>query len=82
MSDSINCNYARCAVRHFSKKYMTKAFTFPKGTMPLVLRDYNQHFGDNETFHMKYSLASKRFPAICCLFNNKWHPKEMLQKYM
>lgn len=82
MSDSINCNFARCAVRHFMHMHMTKGNILPKGVMPQIVREYNHHFSTEKGFQVSYSLASRRFPAICKLFHNKWHPKDMKGAYL
>ena len=79
MGESINCNYAWVAVRHFSSQYVTKAFSFPKVTISKILADYNSHFAEHENLKETCSRASKKFPAICCLFNHRWHPTENLK---
>ena len=54
----------------------------PRGVMPQIVREYNHHFSTKEDFQVSYSLAAKRFPVVCKLFINKWHPKEMLGVYL
>ena len=48
MSDSINCNFAWCAVQHFVRVHLTKNHILPRGAMPTIVREYNAHFS-NET---------------------------------
>ena len=43
MTDSISCNFARCAVRHLMSAGM-KGNIVPKGIMPEIIREYNHNF--------------------------------------
>ena len=76
MSDSVNCNFARCAVRHFVSAHLTKNHVLPRGALPNIVREYNSHFANESSLQVKYSVASKRFTTITKCFNEKWHPKE------
>ena len=82
MTESINCNFARVAIRHFSSKYLPKSCHFPKGSIPKILADYNNHFVDNENLRETYSRASKKFPTIYRIFNCRWHPTEKREEYL
>ena len=82
MGESINCNYARVAIRHFSSTHLPKSCRFPKGSISKILADYNNHFVDNESLRETYSRASKKFPAICQNFNLRWHPAEKREEYL
>ena len=76
MSDSVNCNFARCAVRHFVSAHFTKNHVLPRGALPHIVREYNSHFANESSLQVTYSVASKRFTTITKCFNEKWHPKE------
>ena len=82
MSDSVNCNFARCAVRHFVSAHLTKNHVLPRGALPHIVRKYNSHFANESSLQVKYSVASKRFTTITKCFNEKWHPKEMRETYI
>ncbi len=82
MSDSINCNFARCAVRHFTSAHFTKTNVLPRGSMPQRARKYNEHFTNDKGLQAKYSLASKRFVVICRLFNNRWESQKSREAYL
>ena len=81
MSDSINCNFARCAVRHYMNQRM-KETKFPKGVMPEIVRDYNHTFADIQPLQVTYKVATHRFEAIRRLFNLKWHPQEEKSEFI
>ena len=81
MSDSVNCNFARCAVRHFVSAHLTKNHVLPRGAQPHIVREYNSHFANESSLQVKYSVASKRFTTITKCFNEKWHPKEKQKAY-
>lgn len=81
MTDSINCNFARCAVKHFMSTRM-KRNKLPKGAMPQIVRDYNSNFGNVQALQVTHKLASKKFLPILRLFNNKWHPQESKNAYL
>ena len=40
MSDSVNCNFARCAVRHFVSAHLTKNHVMPRGALPRVQQPF------------------------------------------
>ena len=83
MSESIQCNFARCAIHYFtSTKHTKRKQKLPKGTMPLIVQNYNKHFATEENLQVSYSQASKKFPVIYKLFANKWHPKELRETYL
>lgn len=81
MSESINCNFARCAVRYCTSVHM-KGKLLPKGKIPEIMRDYNTIFTCAEGLQVTYGLAAKRFPTINRLFNNKWHTQQMKGAYL
>ena len=76
MSDSLNCNFARCAIRHFVCAHFTKNHILPRGALPTIVREYNTHFTNETNLQVNYALASKRFVTISKRFNDKWHPQE------
>jgi hypothetical protein len=78
MSDSLNCNFARCAIRHFVCAHFTKNHILPKGVLPTctIVREYNTHFTNETNLQVNYALASKRFVTINKCFNDEWHPQE------
>ena len=82
MSESIQCNFARCAVRYFMSAQLTKRNQLPRGKMPVVIRNYNKHFTAEDNLQVSCSQASKKFPVICKLFSNKWNPKELRESYI
>ena len=75
MSNSISCNFARCAVRHLLGQQMKRA-RLQKGVTPDIVRVYNLHFENTQQLQVTYKLALNRFPAICIIFNKKWSPQE------
>ena len=81
MTDSINCNFARCAVRHFISARM-KRNKFPKGVMPQIVQDYNKIFASIQGLQVTHKVASNKFLPIFRLFNNKWHPQEMKDTFL
>ena len=81
MTDSINCNFARCAVWHFVSARM-KRNKFPKGVMPQTVQDYNKHFASIQGLQVTHKVASNKFLPIVRLFNNKWHPQEMKDAFL
>ena len=82
MSESIQCNFARCAVQHFVSGQRTANNHLPRGKMPTVVRNYNKHFASEENLQVSCSQASKKFPPICKIFSNKWNPKELRESYL
>ena len=80
MSESINCNFARCAVRDICAKHITTEL--PRGKLPPIVREYNTCFSSEKQLQVSYSMASKCFTAIRKLFNRKWHPQEMREAYL
>ena len=80
MTDSINCHFARCAVKHFMSAHM-KRNKLPKGAMPQIVHDYNSNFGNVQALQVTHKRASKKFLPILRVFNNKWHPQEMKNAY-
>ena len=82
MSESIECNFARCAVRRVMSAKLNKRNQLPRGIMPAVIREYNQYFAEEEDLRVSCSQASKKFPVICKLFANKWNPKELRESYL
>ena len=55
MQQSIQCNFARCAIEHFTTKYKTSQHKLPKGSITKILHDYNQHL-----LHLKNFFLSPR----------------------
>ena len=82
MGEMINCNFARAAIRHFSNKYLPSSCRFPKGSMPNIVADYNNHFADNGNLQVTYNKASRKFPAIFQIFNRWWHLSETRVQYL
>ena len=82
MAESIKCNYARVAIRHFSTKHLPKSCRFAKGSISKILTDYNNRFVDNQSLRETYSRASKKFPAIYQNFNRRWQPTEKKEEYL
>ena len=82
MGESINCNYARAAIRYYISKHSPSGCCLPKGSMTKVLADYNRHFAKYPNLKEKYSRALKKFPAICSLFNHRWHPNTACDEYL
>ena len=82
MSESISCNFARCAVRQLSTKHLTKTIQLPRGVLPQIVREYNAHYTDHKKLQITYGLASKCFTAVCKHFNSRWHPQEMRESYL
>ena len=81
MNDSISCNFARCAVRHFIRAHMNEKL-LPRGKMPEITLDYNHNFASVQGLQVTYGVAVKRFQAINKLFNKKWHPQQMKEAYL
>ena len=82
MSTAIQCNFARCAIQQFVSKHYTKHRTVPYGTIPKVVREYNDHFASESNMQVKYATASKHFPVVAKRFNEKWHPQEMRSVFL
>ena len=82
MSTVINCNFVRLAIYHFTSKYFTKKHQLPKGSLPKILRDYNQHFKDYPALTVTYSIASKKFLDVARYFSGRWHPSEAKQGFL
>ena len=76
MSESLNCNFARCAIRHFVCAHLTKNHILPRGALPAIVRKYNTHFTNETNLQVYYILASKWFVTVSKRFNDKWHPQE------
>lgn len=76
MSESVNCNFARCAVRHFVSSHLTKNHFLPRGA---ILQKYNTHFA---SMQVRYNVASKRFTTISKRFNDKWCPQKKREEYL
>ena len=74
MPQFISCNYARVAVRWFTKECMTKRNRLPNGGMKLIFQKYNQHFENCESLQLTYNVAEQCFPRANRLFNLRWHP--------
>ena len=81
MSDSINCNFARCAVQRSMQTHM-KTNKLPKGAMPHILRSYNGIFSSVPALQVTHKIAATKFLPILRLFNKKWHPQEMRTAYI
>ena len=81
MSDSINCNFARCAVQRSMQTHM-KTNKLPKGAMPHILRNYNGIFSSVPALQVTHKIAATKFLPILRLFNKKWHPQEMRTAYI
>ena len=81
MSDSINCNFAHCAVQRCMRAHM-KTNKLPRGVMPHIVRDYNGIFSGVPALQVTQKVAATKFLPILKLFNNKWHPQEMRNAYI
>ena len=81
MTESISCGFTRVAARHFSTRYY-RGRSLPKGSIPKIMADYNQHFNSNPSLKVNYSTAAKRFPAICRRFNMKWRSATGRKDYL
>lgn len=82
MTTEINCHFARCAVQYFVSSHFTPNHKFPKGTLPQIVREYNNHFSNEINLQVKYSTASKHFVTITRRFNAKWHHQETRTNYL
>ena len=71
MSTAVQCNFARCAVRHIVSAHFTNNHKLPKGALPQIVREYNSHFANEINLQMKYSTASKHFMTVTKRFNDK-----------
>jgi len=59
MTEQITCNFARCAIHHFTTKYEGRFHKLPKGLYAKILHDYNQQFADTPALKTTYTVASK-----------------------
>ena len=69
MCETINCNFARVAIRHFSNKYLPSSCHFPKGSIPkiqkenfyasLVRREHHWYSWTKKTFHPQGSSVER-----------------------
>lgn len=61
---------------------MTIRNTLPRGSTKTILENYNHQFENHESLKLTYNVASKRFPTINRLFNQRWHPTEAREQFL
>lgn len=81
MTDPITCNFARCAIHHFTTKHEGRYHRLPKGSYTKILHQYNQHVVDTPALTTTYTVVSKKFQAITKIFGNKWHPNHAKEEF-
>ena len=81
MSQTINCSFARAAVRKCFQKHR-KNKKLPAGALQAAVDDYNEHFNSCPSFQLDYESASKAFPSIDKIFLRKWNPPTARIKYL
>ena len=82
MSQTINCNYARTAVRAFTCKQRKWKNHLSDGAMQTVLHNYNEAFKQSPKLQATPEMACRRFRDIANIFNRKWNPANSRQKYL
>lgn len=82
MQPSIQCNFARCAIHHFTTKYKTSQHKVPRGSITKILHDYNQHFSDTPELKSTYTIAVKKFLPITKIFGKKWFPHRAKEEFL
>lgn len=82
MTEPITCNFARCAIHHFTTKDEGRFHKLSKGSYAKILHDYNQQFADTPALKTTYTVASKKFKAITKIFGEKWHPNQVKQEFL
>lgn len=81
MSQTINCSFARAAVRKCFQKHR-KNKKLPAGALQAAVDDYNEHYNSCPSFQLDYKSASKAFPSIDKIFLRKWNPPTTRIKYL
>ena len=67
MAEPITCNFAQCAIHHFTTKYEGSYHKLPKGLYAKILHDYNELFADTPALKTTYSVVSKKIQTNQCL---------------
>lgn len=74
MSQAINCNYARTAIRSISQRKVESGKQLSHTVIAVVVADYNQHFEGHDMMQLRLAVALKRIPDLFATFNKKWYP--------
>ena len=80
MSQAINCNFARAAVRALTQKHRKSNKHVPD--IDNVLKDFNEHFTKTTSLQTTSEIAQKRFLDVSKIFLRKWKGKESRQQYL
>lgn len=81
MSQAINCNFARTAIRSISQRKVESGKQLSY-TVIAVVADYNQHFEGHDMMQLRLAVALKRIPDLFATFNNKWYPHNQQKTFL
>ena len=77
MSQAINCNYSRTAIRTLCQKELAQCGTarLSHASLENVVKKYNELFSEQRpSMHLTLAVAEKRVRPLLTTFNRRWHP--------
>ena len=83
MSQAINCNYARTAIRVLcQREYSQRGFVkqLSQASIAKVVEEYNKCFSPQ--MHLSLTTAKKRVRQLLDKFNKKWHPQSLKDTFL
>ena len=81
MSQALNCNYARTAIRELCQKERGSVNRLSQEVIVKAVEKYNRHFQE-PSMHLPLTVANKRIRPLLALFNKKWYPQSQKQIFL
>ena len=86
MSEAINCNYARTAIRVLcQREYEQCGFVkcLPDTSLEKVVEEYNKRYSESRPgMNLSLTTAKRRVHQLLADFNKKWHPQSQKNAFL
>lgn len=82
MSQSITCNFARAAIRHYMQQKKSKGKkTLPLGAMTEVYECFQEQFSSSPSLTIDGKVAAVKFPLVEKIFSRKCNPAKYMETF-
>ena len=87
MSQRINCNYARTAIRVLSQEEFAQcdgiAKRLTRASLLKIVEEYNRIFSDQRpSMNLTTDITEKRVHQLLDMFNKRWHPSNQRNVFL
>lgn len=83
MSQAINCNYARAAIRVLCQRECSQRGSVKQLSQASIVKVVDNLFSEfNSQMHLSLTTAKKRIRQLLDEFNKKWHPQSLRDTFL